>query len=309
MASPAGFRIHAPALPYFDAVRRAGSIREAARRLNIASSAVNRQVLKLEEELGAKLFERLPGGLRLTAAGEVLAGHVATVLRDAERARGELDGLRGLRTGHVELATLEGLCHRIVPEALAALAERHPRVTVSTAIQGSAAIPDAVLAGDAHLGLAFEVRRRPGLRQLAAVTLELGAVVPPDHPLGGRPTIGLGDCAGSPLILPRGNFANRGQIDELLVGSGGVRHEAGSVELMKGMVLRGLGIAFMTRVGLETELEAGRLVHVPLRQGREAVRSTLGLYARTGTAMPAAAGAFASHLADAMARLHGPRSP
>jgi DNA-binding transcriptional LysR family regulator len=85
-----------------------------------------------------------------------------------------------------------------------------------------------------------------------------------------------------------------------------VRHEAGSVELMKGMVLRGLGVAFMTHVGLETELEAGRLIHVPLRQGKEAVRSTLGLYARTGTAMPAAAAAFAGQLAEAMARLHGP---
>ena len=55
-------RIHAAALLYFDAVRRAGSIREAARRLNVASSAVNRQILKLEAEVGAPLFDRLPGG-------------------------------------------------------------------------------------------------------------------------------------------------------------------------------------------------------------------------------------------------------
>ena len=62
-------RIHAPAILYFDKVRRCGSFREAARSLNVASSAVNRQILKLEEELGTPLFERLPSGLRLTAAG------------------------------------------------------------------------------------------------------------------------------------------------------------------------------------------------------------------------------------------------
>jgi DNA-binding transcriptional LysR family regulator len=311
MASPRlprsrGLRIHAPGIQYFDAVRRAGSIREAARRLNVASSAVNRQVLKMEEELGARLFERLPGGLRLTAVGEVLAQHVMTVLQDAERARSELDGLQGLRTGHVELVTLEGLCHRVVPEAAAALGARRPGITLSTGILGSAEIPDAILSGSAHLGLAFGVRRRSGLRQLAVVRLRLGAVVPPDSPLAGRASIGLADCAGMPLILPRGNFANREQIEALLERSGTglhVQYEAGSVELLKQMVLRGLGITFMTRAGLETELEAGRLTHVPLQQGRSFVHSELGLYARAETTLPAAAAAFAEQLTEVMEHL------
>ncbi|PKM03292.1 MAG: LysR family transcriptional regulator, partial [Gammaproteobacteria bacterium HGW-Gammaproteobacteria-6] len=99
-------RIHSPAIHYFDMVRRCQSIREASRRLNVASSAVNRQILKLEDEIGAPLFERLPGGLRLTAAGEIFARHVIVVLQDAERVRSELDALQGLRTGHVEIATV-----------------------------------------------------------------------------------------------------------------------------------------------------------------------------------------------------------
>ena len=78
-------RIHSPAIHYFDMVRRCQSIREAARRLNVASSAVNRQILKLEGEIGSPLFERLPAGLRLTAAGEVFARHVLVVLQDAAR--------------------------------------------------------------------------------------------------------------------------------------------------------------------------------------------------------------------------------
>ena len=62
-------RIHSIAIRYFDAVRKAGSIREAARQLNVASSAVNRQILKLEAEIGTPLFARLPGGLKLSSAG------------------------------------------------------------------------------------------------------------------------------------------------------------------------------------------------------------------------------------------------
>lgn len=306
MASrPRHLRIHAPVLRYFDAVRRAGSIRAAARRLNVASSAVNRQILQLEAEVGARLFERLPSGLRLTAAGEVLANHVLTVLRDAERAESELDALRGLRIGHVDLVTLEGLCHRIVPEAIAALQAHHSRVTVGTTILDSREIPAALAAGEAHLGLAFELRRNVALRQLAMVRFPLGAVVPPDSPLSGRRAIGIGDCAGNRLILPKQNFANRDQLDPLLLRAGmtgQIQYEAGSVELMKQLVMRRLGIAFMTRIGLETELETGRLVHVPLEQSRVPVFSELGLYARADPALPIAADAFARHLTDSLAR-------
>src|ERR1700751_3311474 len=90
-------RIHAAALLYFDAVRRAGSIREAARRLNVASSAVNRQILKLEAEIGAPLFDRFPDGIKLTWAGEAIARHVLVVLQDLDRARSDIEGLKGAR--------------------------------------------------------------------------------------------------------------------------------------------------------------------------------------------------------------------
>lgn len=298
-STPRNPRIHAAAIHYFDAVRRAGSIREAARRLNVASSAVNRQVLKLEAEIGAALFERLPGGLRLTAAGEVLARHVVTVLRDVERVRSDLDALEGLRAGHVELVTLEGFCHRIVPAAIAALRTRHPRISVGARLLESGAIPGALLAGDAHLGLAFEVRRRPELRQLVTMQMPLGAVVRPDSPLAQHSFVTLRDCAAHPLVLPRGNFANRDQLQPLLFQSGLAAQgqvEAGSVELIRQLVLHGQGVAFMTRVGLEAELETGRLVHVPLRHEGKPVLSTLGLYARAGHAQSGAAEAFAQQV-------------
>ena len=83
-------RIHSSAIRYFDAVRRAQSIREAARQLNVASSAVNRLIIKLEEEIGEPLFHRLPSGLVLTPIGEALARHVITVFQDLERTGAEI---------------------------------------------------------------------------------------------------------------------------------------------------------------------------------------------------------------------------
>lgn len=296
-------RIHAPALHYFDTVRRAGSMREAARQLSIASSAVNRQILKLEAELGTPLFDRLPAGLQLTAAGAVLAQHVTMVLRDLERAGSALDALEGLQVGHVAIATLEGLCHRILPETLAAAHARHPRLSFGISILDTGRIPAAILEGEAHLGLAFEVRAQAGLRPLAQARLRLGAVMRADSPLAGRRAVTLRDCLAQPLILPKANFANRDQLHPLFFQSrlrDGGQFEAGSVEMMKQLALRGLGIAFMTRIGLEAALEAGDLVHVPLQHQRRPVVSRLGLYARADTALPVAADAAAQMLAATM---------
>ena len=298
------YRIHAAALHYFDAVRRAGSIREAARRLNVASSAVNRQILALEDEVRAPLFERLSSGLKLTAPGEVLAHHVIGVLRDAERVHSELDALKGLQGGHVELVTLEGLCHHIVPATIAAVNARYPRVTIGVGILGTDEIPAAIINGDADLGLAFEVRPRPRLRRIASAGFRLGAVMTPDSPLAGAASVSLNDLREHSVILPKANFANRGQLHPVMFRAGMIgrgRYEAGSIELMKQLVMRGLGVALMTRVGIETETADGRLVHVPLRHGRGFIQSELGLFGRAETPLPIAAEMFAHHMSVVLA--------
>jgi DNA-binding transcriptional LysR family regulator len=72
------------------------------------------------------------------------------------------------------------------------------------------------------------------------------------------------------------------------------------VEMMKQLVLRGMGVAFMTRVGIEQALQGGELVHIPLHHQRGPVFSELGLYARADTALPIAVEAAATLLATAM---------
>lgn len=94
------------AITYFDAVRRHGSVREAARQLGTAASAVNRQILKFEAELGVALFERLSAGMTLTPAGEIVARHAMAVLQDEHRTLSELDALQGLRRGKVEVVAV-----------------------------------------------------------------------------------------------------------------------------------------------------------------------------------------------------------
>ena len=86
--------LHSRKLQYIDEIARCGSIRKAAARLNVASSAINRQILALEEELGAQIFERMPRGLKLTAAGELCIEHIREVLKTYERMEARIRGLK-----------------------------------------------------------------------------------------------------------------------------------------------------------------------------------------------------------------------
>jgi DNA-binding transcriptional LysR family regulator len=287
-------RIHSPAIRYFDAVRKAGSIREAARRLNVASSAVNRQILKLEAELGTPLFERLPGGLKLSSAGEVLTRHVAIVLRDAERARSELDALKGIKTGRVEVIAVEGLSGDFLPQVIGRMLQEHSRVRIKVMSAGSLNVPAAVINGDVDLGMAFSLPRNAELHQLAVGRFHLGAVITPDHPLAGRKRVRIADCADFPLIMSDAQLSIRTLLHPIIVHSGRAitpTIEANSIELMKNLAKRNLGIAFMSRIGLEQEIRDGQLVHVPL-EDRGPVFTELGLYMRASASLPVAVDAF-----------------
>src|SRR6201986_3112091 len=113
---------------YVDEVARSGSIRKAAEQLNVTSSAVNRQILDLEEDLGAQLFERRPRGVRLTAAGEVFINFLPQHNGDVERMKSQIEDLKGLRRGTVRIACSQALALDFLPREIASYRTKFPLV-------------------------------------------------------------------------------------------------------------------------------------------------------------------------------------
>jgi len=281
-------RLHSSALVYFDAVRRAGSIREAARNINVASSAVNRQILKLEAEVGLPLFDRLAGGVRLTAAGEALARHVIMVLQDADRFTTDIGQIAGAQSGTVTIAAAEGICTSTLPHVLVRLKQKAPRATVSVSRTGSLDIAEAVLSGEVDLGIAFDVVAPVGLRSLVTAEYVMGAIMRPDHPLAGHPVVPLSACLDYPLIMSEGAIS----IGQLLApaflrlrATPNPAVRSNSIELTREMIELGLGIGFQTRFGLDRALAERRLVHVPLDAGALVI-STVSVFARAQRFLP-----------------------
>jgi DNA-binding transcriptional LysR family regulator len=281
-------RLHSSAIVYFDAVRRHGSMREAARQLNIASSAVNRQILKLEQDVGLPLFERLPGGVRLTAAGEAFARHTIVVLQDSERFAAEIDQLVGVHAGHVAVAAAEGICTSVMPAVIAALKTRAPRITVSLRRTESLAIAEVVMAGDADLGIGFDLLPPPGLRRVLAMEFAVGAIMRSDHALAGRSVVSLSACLEHPMILPEGMIS----LNQLLAPAflrlnvtPVASVSSNSIEAIRAMVEMGLGIGLQTNFGLDDSLASGRMVHVPIDAGGPII-STVAAFTRGQRALP-----------------------
>lgn len=285
-------RIHAKALVHFDTIRRCGSIRQAARQLHLSSSALNRQLLELEIQIGAPLFERLSSGLRLTPSGEVLARHVIHVLQDAQRMSIELEALKGLHSGHVEIVTVEALTHAFVPAILDKMGKHHPHVSAAVRIAGSRKAAEEVAKGSADVAISFLYQRNSGLRQLAVAPFAIGAVVPPEHPLASREAVTFTQCAQYPLVLPTPEISIYEALEPLLRACRAplqVIMQTSSFELMKQMACQGRGVAFVNRLGIEDELQQGTLVHLPLKK---AMPSLLGIYVRSGRSLPTALDRF-----------------
>lgn len=296
-------------LKHFEVIRRCGSIREAARRLHISSSALNRQILQLEGTLGFPLFDRLPGGLRLTPAGEIVARHGTSMLQDEQRMIAELDALRGVRRGSVSIATVESLTSVFIPAVLERMLGRHPNVRMSVRISGSADAAAAVANGDVDVAIAFVRQRSDQIRQLAAGRFRLGAIVPPDHPLAGRKSLTLAECAQHPLVLPSPELSLHDDLRSLMDDQMAARNvvlQTGSFELLRGLAMRGIALAFANRFGIERELDQGLLRHIPIKGVAPYV---LGAYIRAERTPPPALDALIRIVAEELLKREKSEKP
>lgn len=299
--------MHAAVLRYVEEVARAGSIRKASERLNVAASAVNRQILKLEDELGAQLFERLPQGLRLTPAGELVVRHVRATLHEFDRLQAEIDGLKGLKSGLVRIASLDSLFVHILPQVIERFHHQHPAVRFVLDACDPNQVASRVAEGEADIGIGFDLEGHGEVAFLADVATPICAMVAAGHPLAARTSTTFTECAEYPMLFQPDTRPTRSSMDAELAAAKTASRAllvANNLGLLKHMVLAGQGVAFYTRIGFVEELRAGRIVAVPLREHRLA-HLRLGLLLPLKRRPNPAVAAMIEHLTQALKELDG----
>jgi DNA-binding transcriptional LysR family regulator len=260
--------LHARLLRYLDEVARCGSIRKASDRLNIASSAINRQILALEQDIGSPIFERLPRGLRLTAAGELLINHVRQTLKDHERVRTRIEALRGLRRGDVTLVTTSGIAEGFLARVIERFSVAHPGIKLRVLTLPSDNIISAVVSGEADIALAYNLENNPRLSTFLRYEFRLGAVMAPDHPLARRTSLRLAECFDYPMIIADPAMTIRDVLESVadLDYDLSLAIETNSIGLMKRLAQSKPNITFLNLVDIGEELRIGKLNLVPVRE-------------------------------------------
>lgn len=295
-----GHMRHLETLRFVDAIARAGSIRQAAEMMSITSTALNRRLLALEDELGAQIFERLPRGVRLSAAGELFIHHVRTQMSDLERVRSQIADLSGERLGHVGIACSQALLPYFLPQQIAEYRKQHPAVTFSVTLRDRAAAEAALADHSADLALVFEPVRMADFQTLIAVRQPVCAVMVADHPLAQRERLRLRECLAFPLGLPTASYGVRHLLDMAQMRASFSLHptiESDSFEFLRNYPIAENLITFQIPIGLPEHMSAPYVpfCHKPIDE-RDVAPGLLYLGQLKGRTLPVAAARFSDQL-------------
>jgi len=292
---------------YLDAVARAGSIRKAADALHVASTALNRKILEIEESVGTPLFERLPRGVRLTAAGEVVVAAIRRSMADLRSAESQIEQLRGLVRGTVRVGCAESVATDLIPRTIASYQQAHPGVQFLIVSSVTNKLVASLMDDDIELVLVHDPEPSQALRVISAVAQPLCAMVRPDHPLATHKTIRLADCQKYPVALGDRSFGSRRLLDGVMAQSRialQVAIEASTVQTLKEFTRQTGAISFQFEIGTLADTRRGELVAIPLSD-RALRQSRLVLAARATRMLPIAALSFVEALVAQLAQPAG----
>lgn len=296
---------HLQQLRYIDAVARTGSIRRAAESLAITSTALNRRILAVEEDLGTPIFERLSNGVRLSVAGELFIQHARQQISDMERVQSQIADLSGERRGHVSIVCGQALMMQFLPGLVSRYRADHPGVSFSAFVGGRQQAVSSLVDFSADLAFVYEMEPSTAVQILHEVPQQLHVLMADSHPLASREQVRLSECVPYPLALP----SNRAGIRHGLTIAAARRSltlnaavESDSADLLLKCLRNEPMLAFQIPIAFAANGLGEGVCAVPLHPN-DLPPGMLQLSQQRGRHLPVAAARFATFIMDGLARL------
>ncbi|MCE0491062.1 LysR family transcriptional regulator [Pantoea sp. Mb-10] len=253
---------------YFTEVARSGSLRRAAEKLHVSASAINRQILQAEAHFGTPLFERLPEGLRMTTAGELLYDDVMRWQREFRLTRQRFDDIQGLKRGNVSMGLVQSLTRGGVADAIGQMAREYPWLRLELTVDSSHAISQMIRHAEIDFGLILDPAGQAGLDVLAFAELEMGIVMPAAHPLSGHAALSLSDLSHERHILPGEALVVHERVAALYRKQGMAPDNiiaCNDIRLIRSLIAQGTGVCVLSLLDVLTEVQTHQLCFVPLK--------------------------------------------
>lgn len=275
-------------LRYFCAVADTGSFSRAAEQSHVSQPSLSQQIMKLEDELGARLFDRLGRSVRLTELGKTFLPRARAVLRELEAARGDVVEQKDSVAGSVTIGAIPTVAPYLLPRVLTAFSKKFPQVQLSVIEEITPVLLDRLRAGTVDVAvLALPVRGHE-FESRPLLTEPLFAALPQKHKLVRRRSISVKDIRKEPFLLLRDGHCFRenaiAACDRARVHPQ-VIFESGQFSSLLGMVGAGMGVSLVPQMAVDkkpgcryveiSDAEATRTVAAVVLRGRSLSRANL----------------------------------
>ena len=285
-------------LQYFSRIAESGSFREAAARTNVAQSALSRHMRALEEELGVTLMDRHARGIHLTPEGEKLKRRADSILREVEETRAEMTATTTSPRGTVTIGASPTTSRLLYARLAEATYERFPGIALRMTEGLSYFLLEGMDTGRVDLAIMVNPEDRDYLSNEELVTEKVYLVGSPRHAEMPPAPCSVADLADRPMVLFSRPSGGRTQLENIAAAHNvaiDARFEAGSPDVIKDFVSRGLAYAMMPYSSVFKEVERGELI-VSEFDGFELTRTFIR---RTDRPSTPAADAIADLIRDA----------
>jgi len=244
--------------------------------LHLSQSAVSRQILLLEEELNEQLFLRLGRKIKITPAGTSLLGLSERMFEDLERTRASILDKQQTVSGTIRLVGGMTVCLYVFPPLLKVFRKEHPAVEIKLTPGATPRLVRQLRTGAADLGLLTLPVDEPNLVTVPVLREELLLVTAPTHPLSKRKQVTPRDLIGQPFVLFEAGSNSRKTIEAFFIReqiAPKVVTETENVEIIKALVMVGMGMAILPYQAVAREVRAGQLFCARIA-GQQLLRET-----------------------------------
>ncbi len=279
-------------LETFLEVARHSSFSRAAEKRFRTQPAISAQIRALEDEVGAKLFDRSGGKVALTAAGKVFQKYAEETLESRRAVTNTLQEMERVPRGEIVVGANEATCLHILPEVFAEFKRQYPAVGVSVNRAERAKILESIIDNSVDFGVVSMPVQDNRLTVVPIHRDELVIIAAPRHPLARMKSAEIADVVKFPLLLPKLG-RTRDAIENLFHErrlKPNISMELDSSELLKRFVAADVGVGFIARSNVLEDVKAGALAAIPMADA--SIRRDLALVFRKDKALSRGALAF-----------------
>lgn len=235
-------------LRYVVAVARTGNFSRASEQCHVSQPSLSQQILKLEDELGERLFDRLKKGARPTAHGRLFIARAERILAEVDAVRREAEDAKHQLSGSLTVGVLPTIAPYLLPVVLARFGAAHPAVEVVVHEETTPVLVRQVLAHEVDFIIASPPLSDERLETRKLFTEELMLAVPAGHPLAKRKAPKLEELAAEPFIVMKEGHCLGDQVRQFCTrNTSGLRvsFRSSQLETIRALVGSGLGVSLI----------------------------------------------------------------